>query len=144
MAATSIIQAPSTAYERAQAIKHIDRSLNPFVVQVTSEPDWFADSDNCEEENKQYVARRLLGVPTAGEPQLPPQRDLNLLGPIGDALTVNNTRIARGFETIIQMPARMEQLNGQSSYAQVYVCPQQKRSGFAGAFEPPQCTGLAN
>lgn len=123
-----------TAYELAQAIKRIDPSLDPFVLEVTSEPDWFADSDNCEEENKRIAARQRLGAPTVGNPQLPYQSGFKPLGAVGDALTVNSTRIARGFETMVQMPARMEQLNRndiKDSYAQVYVCPQQRQSGFA-------------
>ncbi len=120
-----------TAYELAEAIKEIDPSLQPFVLQVTSEPDWFADSSNCERQSKRFAARRKpLGLPTVGEPQLPYQSSFKLSGVLGDALTVNNTRIARGFETITQMDRRMELLNGEGSYAQVYICPQRQKSGF--------------
>ncbi len=123
-----------SAYELAQAIRAIDPALKPFVMQVTSEPDWFADSKNCEDENRRYVARRQLGLPAVGAPQLPYQADLSVLGPVGDALTVNNTRIARGFETMIQMATRMEQLSGANSFTEMYVCPQMKTSGIAALF----------
>jgi hypothetical protein len=121
-----------TAYELAAAIKRIDPSLDPFVLQVTSEPGWFADSDNCEQENKRFAPRKQLGLPTVGNPELPYQSSFKFMGAVGDALTINNTRVARGFETMVQMPGRMEQLNGKDakgSYAQVYVCPQRQKSG---------------
>jgi hypothetical protein len=123
-----------SAYELASAIKAVDPTLDPFVLQVTSEPGWFADSENCEEDHKPYNARRRLGLPVPGDPQLPYQSDMKFLGAVGDALTVNSTRVARGFETMVQMPERMEQLNGKDvkgSFAEVYVCPQQQQNGLA-------------
>jgi hypothetical protein len=48
-----------------------------------------------------------------------------------DLLTVNSTRISRGYETILELRQRARQLNGGlPSAAQIHVCPQPQDSFF--------------
>ena len=108
-----------TALEIAEGLKSIDARLKPFILQVSSEPDWFKDSKIC-------------GFVNSGDrPKIPDQADFRPLGTLADVLTVNSTRIARSYETILELPARAKQLNdGLRSVAQINVCPQPKESFF--------------
>ncbi len=108
-----------TALEIAQGLKLTDARLRPFILQVSSEPDWFKDSKSC-------------GFASFGDrPQISNQHDFRPFETIADLLTVNTTRIARSYETILDLPARAKQLNdGVWSAAQINVCPQPKESFF--------------
>ena len=108
-----------TALEIAEGLKSIDARLKPFILQVSSEPDWFKDSKIC-------------GFVNSGDrPKISDQADFRPLGTLADVLTVNSTRIARSYETILELPARAKQLNdGLRSVAQINVCPQPKESFF--------------
>lgn len=106
-----------TALEIAEGLKLVDLRLKPFILQVSSEPDWFKDS-------------RICGIVNSGDrPKIPDQADFRPFGTLGDVLTVNSTRIARSYETILELPARASKLNGGlRSVAQINVCPQPKES----------------
>ena len=108
-----------TALEIAEGLKSVDPRLKPFILQVSSEPDWFKDSKNC-------------GFANSGDrPKIPDQPDFRPFGTLADVLTVNSTRIARSYETILELPARAKLLNdGVRSVAQINVCPQLKESFF--------------
>ncbi|HWJ17541.1 MAG TPA: hypothetical protein VNR65_02330 [Geobacterales bacterium] len=115
-----------TALEIAQGLKSVDARLRPFILQVSSEPDWFKDNKNCGIDGS-YGDR----------PKIPDQADFRPLGTLADVLTVNSTRVARGYETILELPDRAKQLNGGlRSVAQINVCPQPKESFFLKAIQP--------
>ncbi len=113
-----------TALEIVTNLKSVDKRLKPFILQVSSEPDWFKDTENCGSNGN------------SGEtPQIPDQADFRPLGSITDLLTVNSTRIARGYETILELPEQARRLNGGvRSAAQIYICPQQRESFLLNAF----------
>ncbi len=109
-----------TALEIARGVKGLDARLLPFILQVSSEPAWFEASKNCLADST-YPAR----------PQIPDEADFRPLGTLLDLLTVNSTRISRGYETILELPQRASQLNaGIPSAAQIHVCPQPEHSFF--------------
>ncbi len=113
-----------TALEIAAGIKAIDSNLEPYVIQVSSEPDWFKNKKEC----------GATGT-SDDKPQLPDESDFKPLGTLGNILTINATRIARGYETILQMPRQIATLNGGvRSDASIYICPQQKESFFWNQF----------
>ena len=113
-----------TAMEIASGLKSVDKRLRPFILQVSSEPDWFKDTENCGSNG------------TSGDrPQIPDEADFRPLGAITDLLTVNSTRIARGYETILELPNQASGLNnGVRSEAQIYICPQQRESFLLNEF----------
>ncbi len=112
-----------TALEIANALQAVDKRLKPFILQISSEPDWFKDTENCGSNGN------------IDRPQIPDEADFRPLGPITDLLTVNTTRIARGYETILELPDEAKRLNaGVRSVAQIYICPQQKESFFLNEF----------
>ena len=114
-----------TALEIAQGLKSVDARLKPFILQVSSEPDWFKDSKTCGIEGN-----------AADRPKIPDQADFRPLGTLADVLTVNSTRIARGYETILELSDRAKQLNGGlRSVAQINICPQPKESFFLKAVQ---------
>ena len=113
-----------TAVEIARGLKLIDPRLRPFILQVSSEPDWFKDAKNCTADGT-YLDR----------PQIPDQADFRPIGSLTDLLTVNSTRVSRGYETILELPEQARQLNGGVlSAAQIHVCPQPRESFFWSEF----------
>jgi hypothetical protein len=115
-----------TALEIAQGLKSVDARLRPFILQVSSEPDWFKDSKSCGIDGN-----------SGDRPKVPDQADFRPLGTLADVLTVNSTRVARGYETILELPERAKQLNGGArSVAQINICPQPKESFFLKALQP--------
>jgi hypothetical protein len=103
-----------SALEIAAGLKTIDNRLQPYILQISNEPDWFKDS----------VACGGTGNVNDGPP-IPDEIDFKPLGTLGNILTVNATRIARGYEAIVETPGRIRSLNGDlPSSAQIYVCPQ--------------------
>jgi hypothetical protein len=115
-----------TALEIAQGLKSVDARLKPFILQVSSDPDWFKDNKTCGIDGS-YGDR----------PKVPDQADFRPLGTLADVLTVNSTRVARGYQTILELPDRAKQLNGGvRSVAQINVCPQPKESFFLKAVQP--------
>ncbi len=115
-----------TALEIAQGLKSVDVRLKPFILQVSSEPDWFKDSKLCGFDGN-----------NGDRPKIPDQADFRPLGTLDDVLTVNSTRIARGYETILELADRAKQLNGSGvrSVAQINICPQPKESFFVKLME---------
>ncbi len=110
-----------TAIEIARGLKVTDEKLMPFIVQVSNEPEWFPE--RCENGRRQSVLR----------PPLQDETDLKSLGTFGNIFTVNATRIARAYETIIEMPRQLSAMNdGKDSGKQIYICPQQKENFFWG------------
>lgn len=105
--------------EIATRLKTVDNRLRPFIVQVSSEPDWFKDTQTCE-----------LAGDSANGPIIPDEADFRPIGIVTDLLTVNSTRIARGYETIVQLRKQAAAINGGDipSVAQINICPQQKES----------------
>ncbi len=112
-----------TAVEIARALKAVDRRLRPFVVQVSSEPEWFPD--RCQQPQNSGAAHSI-----ARRPKPQDEADFKPLGTFGNLLTVNATRVARAFETMVETPEQMSLLNGPGvrSHALIYVCPQPKES----------------
>ncbi len=109
-----------TAVEIARGLKALDGRLLPFILQVSNEPAWFEAAKNCAADSA-YPAR----------PQIPDEADFRPIGSLMDLLTVNATRIARGYQTILELPKRARQLNaGIPSAAQIHVCPQPEDSFF--------------
>ncbi|MEJ2117197.1 MAG: hypothetical protein P8Y36_04525, partial [Alphaproteobacteria bacterium] len=110
-----------TAIEIARGLKVTDERLLPFVVQISNEPEWFPE--RCENGRRQSVLR----------PPLQDEADLKSLGTFGNIFTVNATRIARSYETIIEMPRQISAMNnGVISGKQIYICPQRKENFFWG------------
>ncbi len=112
-----------TAVETARALKLADPRLRPFILQVSSEPEWFPD--RCQHPENAGAAQ-----PIAGRPKPQDEADFKPLGTFGNLLTVNATRVARAFETMAETPDQMGLLNGPGvhSHALIYVCPQPKES----------------
>jgi hypothetical protein len=103
-----------TALDVARGVKAIDARIMPFILQISNEPAWFEASKNCAAEGA-YPSR----------PQIPDEAIFRPLSALTDLLTVNSTRISRGYETILELPQRASQLNGGiPSAAQIHVCPQ--------------------
>jgi hypothetical protein len=110
-----------TALEIANGLKAVDRNLRPFIVEVSSEPDWFKETKKCGAQGS-----------FAGKPRIPDEPDFRPIGAVTDLLTVDATRISRGYETILELPDETAQLNGGArSVAQFYICPQLKDSYFS-------------
>lgn len=106
-----------TAVEIARGLKTTDERLLPFIVQVSNEPEWFPE--RCED-GSQFALMR---------PPLQDEADLKTLGTFGNVFTVNATRVARSYETIVQSPKQIAGMNGGlASGAQIYVCPQRKEN----------------
>ena len=92
----------------------------PFILQVSNEPAWFEGSNDCAVDGN-YPAR----------PQIPDEAIFRPLSTLTDLLTVNSTRISRGYETILELRQRASQLNGGLPWAaQIHVCPQPQDSFF--------------
>ena len=91
-----------TAVEIARALKAVDRRLRPFVVQVSSEPEWFPD--RCQQPQNSGAAHSI-----ARRPKPQDEADFKPLGTFGNLLTVNATRVARAFETMVETPEQMRQ-----------------------------------
>jgi hypothetical protein len=113
-----------TALEIAKDLRSVDERLKPFILQVSSEPDWFKDTENCGS-----------NASSSERPQIPDEADFRPFGAITDLLTINSTRIARGYETIVELPDEASRLNGGTpSVAQIYICPQQRESFLLNEF----------
>jgi hypothetical protein len=109
-----------TALEIAKGLKAVDEKLQPFIIQVSSEPELFENTGNCAP-SRAYTER----------PKLPDEADFKPLGTLGNILTVNTTRVARSYETILSLPDQISLLNkGAPSEAQIYICPQPKDNFF--------------
>jgi hypothetical protein len=109
-----------TALDVARGVKAVDARLMPFILQVSNEPAWFEGSNDCAVDGN-YPAR----------PQIPDEAIFRPLSSLTDLLTVNSTRISRGYETILELRQRASQLNGGfPSAAQIHVCPQPQDSFF--------------
>jgi hypothetical protein len=105
-----------TALEIATALKAADQRLLPFIVQISSEPDWFKYVKDCGGTSQE-----------PDRPRLPDISDFRPIGSLMDLLTVNATRIARSYETILELPQETARLNnGVNSIAQFHICPQPK------------------
>ncbi len=113
-----------TALEIANGLKATDKRLRPYIVQVSSEPDWFKESAKCG--SKDAIADR---------PRIPNEADFRPVGSITDLLTVNSTRVSRGYETILELPNQASKINdGVPSVSQFYICPQPKENFFGNLF----------
>lgn len=107
-----------TALDIADGVKALDKRLLPFILQVSNEPAWFEPSKNCLAEAR-YPAT----------PQIPGEASTPPLSSLTDLLTVNSTRISRGYQTILELPQRASHINGGiPSAAQIHVCPQPQGS----------------
>jgi hypothetical protein len=113
-----------TAFELAQALKRIDPALEPFAVQISSEPEWFPG--RCS-------SRPVEQDPVQLRPALPDEPDFKPLGTLGNVLAVNATRIARSYQTMVELRDKMTGLNSKPSYELIYVCPQ-PRENIIGRF----------
>src|SRR5690606_21393766 len=123
-----------TAFELASALKSLDPKLDPFVIQVSSEPEWFPDRCVSPKEARGGAMR----------PTLPDEADFKLLGTLGNITTVNATRIARGYQTIQELPERMHALNGKDSHELIFVCPQERENIIAKFFRGEVMTRAAS
>ena len=113
-----------TALEIANGLKATDKRLRPYIVQVSSEPDWFKESAKCG--SKDAIVDR---------PRIPNEADFRPVGSITDLLTVNSTRVSRGYETILELPNQASKINdGVPSVSQFYICPQPKENFFGNLF----------
>jgi len=107
-----------TALDTARALKALDPRLLPFLVQVSSDPDWFEASNDCSMQSM---------LPAT--PPIPDTDNFRPLGSLSDPLTVMPSRISRGFGTILELPLYAAQMNGGiRSSAQIHVCPQPQES----------------
>lgn len=114
-----------TALEIANALKSTDKRLRPYIIQVSSEPDWFKESAKC-------GSKGLF----SDRPRIPNEADFRPVGTIADLLTVNSTRVSRGYETILQLPNLAMKINdGLPSVSQFYICPQPKENFFGNLFD---------
>src|SRR5690606_37038252 len=118
----------------ASALKSLDPKLDPFVIQVSSEPEWFPDRCVSPKEARGGAMR----------PTLPEEADFKLLGTLGNITTVNATRIARGYQTIQELPERMHALNGKDSHELIFVCPQERENIIAKFFRGEVMTRAAS
>ncbi len=107
-----------TALDTARALKTLDPRLLPFLVQVSSDPDWFEASHDCSMQSM---------LPAT--PPIPDTDNFRPLGSLSDPLTVMPSRISRGFGTILELPLYAAQMNGGiPSSAEIHVCPQPQDS----------------
>ena len=107
-----------TALNIARAVKALDPRLLPFIVQVSSDPDWFEASNDCS-----------MQAMFPATPQIPDTDNFRPLGSLSDPLTVMPSRVSRGFGTILELPQYAAQMNGGiRSSAQIHVCPQPQES----------------
>ena len=107
-----------TALNIARAVKALDPRLLPFIVQVSSDPDWFEASNDCS-----------MQAMFPATPQIPDTDNFRPLGSLSDPLTVMPSRVSRGFGTILELPPYAAQMNGGiRSSAQIHVCPQPQES----------------
>ena len=107
-----------TALDIARSVKALDPRLLPFILQVSSDPDWFEASNDC--------AMQAMFPAT---PQIPDIDNFRPLGSLSDPLTVMPSRVSRGFGTILELPQYAAQMNGGTrSTAQIHVCPQPQES----------------
>ena len=107
-----------TALDTARALKALDPRLSPFLVQVSSDPDWFEASNDCSMQSM-----------FPATPPIPDTNNFRPLGSLSDPLTVMPSRISRGFGTILELPPYAAQINGGiRSSAQIHVCPQPQES----------------
>ena len=115
-----------TGLEIAASLKVVDPRLNPYMIQVSSEPDWFKNTTSCGQQTT---------ISSSARPEIPDESDFKPLGTLGNILTVNATRVARGYETILELPRQMKQLNaGLLSDSAIYICPQRKENFFLDQF----------
>jgi hypothetical protein len=109
------------ALDVAQALKTLDPRLNPFLIEVAREPEWFADTKSGGSAQT-----------SPNGPQIPDMGDFRPLSSWSNIVAVNATRIARGYETIIQAPEQIDRLNNYlGSWARLYICPQCKEYSFS-------------
>jgi hypothetical protein len=107
-----------TALDIARGIKALDARVLPFILQVSSEPGWFETSKGC-----------ALEAHYPASPQIPEENNFRPAGSLSDPLTVNATRVSRGYQTILDLPHQAAQMNGGiSSAAQIHICPQPEES----------------
>jgi hypothetical protein len=115
-----------TAIEVASALKRADPKLEPLVLQISSEPEWFPD--RCAAPGQADLRMVSAGQPQFLRPAVPDEPDFKPLGTLGSLFTVNATRIARGYQTIAELPDQMFRLNGRPSHELIYVCPQEREN----------------
>jgi hypothetical protein len=107
-----------TALNVARALKALDSRLLPFIVQVSSDPDWFEASNDCSMQSM-----------FPATPPIPDTDNFRPMGSLPDPLTVMPSRMARGFGTILELPPYAAEMNGGiPSSAQIHVCPQPQES----------------
>ena len=87
-----------TALNTARALKALDPRLLPFLVQVSSDPDWFEASNDCSMQSM-----------FPATPPIPDTDNFRPLGSLSDPLTVMPSRISRGFGTILEPPLHAAQ-----------------------------------
>jgi hypothetical protein len=103
-----------TALDIARGVKALDGRLLPFIMHVSSEPSWFEASNDCS-----------MQAFFPATPHIPDTDNFRPMGSLPDPLTVMSTRVARGYETILELPQHAAQMNGGiPSSAQIHVCPQ--------------------
>jgi hypothetical protein len=103
-----------TALDIARSVKALDGRLLPFIMHVSSDPSWFEASNDC-----------AMQAHFPATPQIPDTDNFRPMGSLPDPLTVMSTRITRGYETILELPQHIAQMNGGiPSSAQIHVCPQ--------------------
>ena len=107
-----------TALDIAHGVKALDARLLPFILQVSSDPAWFEASKDC-----------AMQAAYPASPQIPDVDNFRPMGSLPDPLTIMSTRIARGYETILELPRHATQMNGGiASAAQIHICPQPAES----------------
>ncbi len=107
-----------TALDIARGLRTVDARLLPFILQVSSEPGWFEKSKNC-----------AMDAHYPASPQIPAEDNFRPVGSLSDPLTVNATRVSRGYATILGLPQQAGQMNGGiPSAAQIHICPQPEES----------------
>ncbi|MFZ0570210.1 MAG: hypothetical protein WAM63_06965 [Rhodomicrobium sp.] len=123
-----------TALDIAHGLKVVDARLMPFILQVSSEPGWFERQKGCAME-AHYPA----------VPQMPDVDNFRPIGSLADPLTVNATRVSRGYQTILELPQHAAQMNGGiPSAGQMHICPQAEESfshfvmNYTGMKEKPE------
>ncbi|MGB9025338.1 MAG: hypothetical protein ACLPJY_10325 [Rhodomicrobium sp.] len=107
-----------TALDIAHGLKTLDARLLPFILQVSNAPGWFEKSKNC-----------ALDSHYPASPDIPAADNFRPLGSLSDPLTVNATRVSRGYQTILALPQQAAQMNGGvPSASQIHICPQPEDS----------------
>ncbi len=118
-----------TAYEMAVALKRADSRLEPYVVQISSEPQWFIDNCQSRLETRPQIRIQPQQVAKEEAPPLPNEADFSVLGTWGDVSAINSTRVARSYETMVALGNQIEAINNKkASYSLIYVCPQQREN----------------